>query len=217
MSQIDQVEQIIMEKSLLKHPFYQMWSKGELNQYEISGYSKEYFQLVKIIPELVRSTGLKTSNPDAKRVIEGHAREEEQHIELWRRFATSLGISRSELDNYSGSAKTREAVSSLLDLESRSTFGEAVAALYAFEWELPKISKSKLDGLAKFYGLTSTDATIYFETHCEADVRHAATWREFLPGENPGDVARAATESIDAQNRLLDSVMESYVPAKACA
>jgi len=216
MSAIDQIEIEITSKSLLKHPFYQMWSKGELDREQISGYAKEYFQLVKVVPQMVRSVASKSTDSAASSSLEQNAREEEGHIELWTRFALSLGISRSELEAYSGSAKTRKAVTDLLDLVKNSNFREAASAMYAYEWELPKISRSKLDGLEKFYSLTSNDARIYFETHLEADVRHAATWREFLNSENNSteeNTVRAATQSIEAQNALLDSVMESYVTA----
>ena len=46
--------------------------------------------------------------------------------------------------------------------------------------EIPKISQTKLDGLAEFYGLTSDEATQYFKLHTEADIRHAASWRNIL-------------------------------------
>ena len=47
------IDQLIEQKSLLKHPFYQMWSDGKLSQQMLAGYSKEYFQMVKAVPEFV--------------------------------------------------------------------------------------------------------------------------------------------------------------------
>jgi pyrroloquinoline-quinone synthase len=80
--------------------------------------------------------------------------------------------------------------------------------------ELPKISRSKIDGLKKLYGMDSEDATKYFETHEEADVRHAQVWREILqriPQERQESAFNAAIKSLQAQNMLLDSVHEKYV------
>jgi pyrroloquinoline-quinone synthase len=88
--------------------------------------------------------------------------------------------------------------------------------MYAYEMELPKISRSKIDGLKKFYGMDSEDATIYFETHEEADIRHAQAWREILqsiPVERQEATFNAAINSLQAQNMLLDSVYEKYVIA----
>ena len=53
MNLIQKIDQIIGERSLLKHPFYEMWSDGKLTQESLAGYSKEYFQLVKAVPEFM--------------------------------------------------------------------------------------------------------------------------------------------------------------------
>ncbi len=50
---IQRIDKIIEERSLLKHPFYEMWSDGKLTQESLAGYSKEYFQLVKAVPEFM--------------------------------------------------------------------------------------------------------------------------------------------------------------------
>jgi pyrroloquinoline-quinone synthase len=80
--------------------------------------------------------------------------------------------------------------------------------------ELPKISRSKIDGLKNLYGMDSQDATKYFEIHEEADVRHAQVWRDILqrfPAEKQEAALNAAIKSLQAQNMLLDSVNEKYV------
>ena len=50
---IQKIDQIIEERSLLKHPFYEMWSEGKLEFDSLAGYSKEYFQLVKQVPKFM--------------------------------------------------------------------------------------------------------------------------------------------------------------------
>ena len=173
---VPRIDSEIEKRSLLKHSFYKMWSEGKLTIDHLQGYSKEYFQLVKIVPKFVESISKTTGNSD---IITSNAREEAEHVELWARFATALGVSRSDLISYGGSEKTNEAVAKLMGLADL-TFEEAVAAMYAYEMELPKISRSKIDGLKKLYGMDSEDATKYFEIHEEADVRHAQVWREIL-------------------------------------
>ena len=80
--------------------------------------------------------------------------EESDHVKPWIAFAGELGISEDELTSYTGLAKTRKAVSELNEL--MTTFEGGAAAMYAFEKEIPKISQTKLDGLAEFYGMTSS-------------------------------------------------------------
>ena len=208
---VQRIDLEIENRSLLKHPFYKMWSEGKLTIDHLQGYSKEYFQLVKVVPKFVERIAEVIGNSDDD-IITNNAREEAEHVELWARFATALGVSRSDLITYGGSEKTNEAVAKVMRLAGLS-FEEAVAAMYAYEMELPKISRSKIDGLKKFYGMDSEDATKYFEIHEEADVRHAQVWREILqriPSERHDAVINAAIKSLQAQNNLLDSVHEKY-------
>ena len=210
---VPRIDSEIEKRSLLKHSFYKMWSEGKLTIDHLQGYSKEYFQLVKIVPKFVERIAQATGNSDDEDIITNNAREEAEHVELWARFATALGVSRSDLITYGGSEKTNEAVAKLMELAGLP-FEEAVAAMYAYEMELPKISRSKIDGLKKFYGMDSEDATKYFEIHEEADVRHAQVWREILqriPSERHETAINAAIKSLQAQNMLLDSVNEKYV------
>lgn len=209
---VQRIDAEIEKGSLLKHSFYQMWSEGKLTVDHLQGYSMEYFQLVKAVPQFVEKIA-GNADQSVKSDIVNNAREEAEHVEPWVRFAGALGVSRNELTSYEGAAKTNEAVAKMMALAG-STFEEAVAALYAYEMELPKISRSKIDGLKKFYNMNSTDATNYFEIHEEADVRHAQVWREILnnmPAERQEAAFNAAVESLKAQNMLLDSVQEKYV------
>lgn len=215
---VQRIDLEIENHSLLKHSFYKMWSEGKLTIDHLQGYSKEYFQLVKVVPKFVERIAEASGNSDDD-IITNNAREEAEHVELWARFATALGVSRSDLITYGGSEKTNEAVAKLMGLAGLP-FEEAVAAMYAYEMELPKISRSKIDGLKKFYGMDSEDATKYFEIHEEADVRHAQVWREILqriPSERHDAVINAAIKSLQAQNNLLDSVHEKYVSGDGVA
>ena len=109
---IQKIDQIIEERSLLKHPFYEMWSDGKLEFDSLAGYSKEYFQLVKQIPKFMEP--LVDSAPDEmKDELIFNMNEETNHIELWRKFAGEMNISREELSNYQGLEKTNDAVSGL--------------------------------------------------------------------------------------------------------
>jgi pyrroloquinoline-quinone synthase len=210
---VARIDAEIEKRSLLKHSFYQMWSEGRLTVDHLKGYSKEYFQLVKAVPAFVQNVASANSDALLLPSIQENLKEESEHVEPWARFAGALGVPAFELQNYAGAAKTNDAVSKIMSLTSQS-FEEAVAAMYAFEAELPKISRSKIDGLVKFYRMTGKDALNYFEIHEEADVRHAQVWRDILnalPEEKREKAFAAAVESLKAQNMLLDSVQEKYV------
>ena len=209
MNLIKRIDQMIEERSLLKHPFYQMWSDGKLTQESLAGYSKEYFQLVKAVPSFMTPIIDKAPDSVVSELIENQ-QEESDHVKPWISFAVELGISEDELTSYTGLPKTQKAVSDLNSL--MNTFEGGSCAMYAFEKEIPKISQTKLDGLAEFYGMTSKEATEYFKLHTEADIRHAASWRNILEksSTDSNNLIEIADKSISAQNLLLDSCYEEY-------
>jgi len=209
MNIIKRIDEMIEEKSLLKHPFYQMWSDGKLTQESLAGYSKEYFQLVKAVPFFMTPIIEKAPDSVVSELI-ANQQEESDHVKPWINFAGELGVSEDELTPYTGLTKTRKAVSDLNEL--MNTFEGGACAMYAFEKEIPKISQTKLDGLAEFYGMTSNEATEYFKLHTEADIRHAASWGNILEtsSTDSNNLLEIADKSISAQNLLLDSCYEEY-------
>ena len=209
MNIIKRIDEMIETRSLLKHPFYQMWSDGKLSQDTLAGYSKEYFQLVKAVPSFMTPIIEKAPDSAISELI-ANQQEESDHVKLWIDFAGEIGVSEGELIQYTGLTKTRKAVSDLNEL--MNTYEGGACAMYAFEKEIPKISQTKLDGLAKFYGITDDEATEYFKLHTEADIRHSASWRTILEksSTDSNNLLEIADKSISAQNLLLDSCYEEY-------
>jgi len=209
MSIIKKIDEMIEERSLLKHPFYQMWSDGTLSKESLAGYSKEYFQLVKAVPSFMAPIIAKAPDSVISELV-ANQQEESDHIKPWIAFAGELGIPEDELTSHAGTEKTRKAVCALSEL--MNTYDGGACAMYAFEKEIPKISQTKLDGLAEFYGVTSDAATKYFKLHTEADIRHAASWRNILEKSSvdSSNLIEIADKSISAQNLLLDSCYEEY-------
>ncbi|HUU48701.1 MAG TPA: iron-containing redox enzyme family protein [Nitrosopumilaceae archaeon] len=209
MGLIKRIDERIETRSLLKHPFYEMWSDGKLTLESLAGYSKEYFQVVKAVPSFMTPIIEKAPKSQIKELIDNQ-QEEADHIHPWIKFSGELGISEEELINYDGLDKTKKAVSNLSDL--MNTYEGGSCAMYAFEKEIPKISQTKLEGMAKFYGMSNDNATEYFKLHTEADIRHAAAWQNILETSSTStdDLMQIAEQSISAQNLLLDSCYEEY-------
>lgn len=209
-SLIQRIDKMIEEQSLLKHKFYVMWSEGKLSMESLSGYSKEYFQLVKAVPSFVDEVMVKSPS-EIQNKIALNRDEELEHIEPWIKFAGALGVSENELKTYAGLDMTKQSISNLSSL--MNSFEGGAAAMYALEQEIPKISLSKIDGLRKFYGLSEDDAIEYFRLHAEADIRHAALWRKILektPASHEDELVAIANKSLSAQNLLLDSCYNAY-------
>ena len=206
---ISEIDRIIEERSLLKHPFYQSWSDGKLTRGALAGYSKEYYQLVKAVP--IFMTQLIESAPQyMQNELDFNQQEEFSHINLWQKFAAELGVSYEELNNHDGLYTTNHAISGMHCI--MTSFPSGSAAMYALEKEIPKISQIKLEGLAEFYGLTNENVTRYFKEHMEADIRHTKSWRNIIEGltGNDQEIISAVEGSVTCQNLLLDSCYEEY-------
>jgi pyrroloquinoline-quinone synthase len=220
---IKTIDDEISKKSLLNHQFYTLWREGKLTLNHLRGYSKEYFQLVKTVPELVQNIHNNfKDNPFREyylNEIEKTQIEESEHIGPWVKFALSLGLEKTELFDYMGNNEVNIAIESLKKL-SRSSLVEGVSAMYSFEKEIPQISKTKIEGLQKFYGISNNDAITYFKIHEIADIHHAKLWKTIILDlekdkinnkNSTESILDATVKSLAAQNQILDSVYNAYV------
>lgn len=190
--------------SLLKHPFYRKWSKGELTKEDLAFYAKEYFHLVERVPGIVARVHERARDADQRKMIAKNIEEEQEHAKLWKSFAKSLGVSEKKLLAHTPSRKTQQAIRSL-ETACEESFESGVAVVYAIELELPAIAGTKKQGLRDFYGLVSEDAHAYFDEHLNEE-EHLSVWRA-MPLRT-GNLLEAARTSMIAQNQVLDAVCE---------
>ena len=220
---IKTIDNEISKRSLLHHQFYTLWREGKLDLNHLRGYSKEYFQLVKAVPELVHNIYNNLENygvgDNYFKAIKQTQIEESDHIEPWVKFALSLGLEKKELVEYDGNKEVNMAIENLKKM-SRSSLVEGASTMYSFEKELPQISKTKIEGLQKFYGISKDDAIKYFKIHEIADIEHAKLWQTIILDREINKtndktttelILRASVNSLIAQNQILDSVYNSYV------
>lgn len=196
----DRVERSRERWDVLRHPFYQRWSNGELTAAELARYAGQYRHAVEAIATLSAAAADALPERDELR---RHAAEERGHVTLWDGFvAAARGDSAAPAH-----PETAECVAAWT---ARGEAIELLARLYAVEAAQPAISRTKREGLLERYGYRDGSGTAYFKVHEGRDVEHAAEVRELL-GElaRDGDEDRiaAAAESAYAANwRLLDGV-----------
>jgi pyrroloquinoline-quinone synthase len=209
---LESLDALIEEYHLLKHPFYQAWTKGTLSREALQLYAEQYYQHVRAFPENLKQLADRAEEPLAGLVEDNLAEELDPvspHPVLWRQFAESLGVSDASLDE----AHALPGIAALLDsydeAASQGTMAQAVAAFYVYEAQVPEIATQKISGLKRFYDITEPRALAYFGVHEEADVRHRAAWREWLAGQNTDDslgVLCVAERSLKALWGALDAV-----------
>jgi pyrroloquinoline-quinone synthase len=216
------IDDQISKRSLLNHRFYILWKEGKLTINHLRSYSKEYFQLVKAVPELVDNIHENLENYDPRnqyvKAVKNTQYEEYQHIEPWIKFAQSLGIEKQELLEYEGNNEVNLAIENLKE-SCLSSIVEGASTMYSFEKELPQISKAKIEGLKKFYNIFSDEDITYFKIHQTADIEHARLWKTLLLDynlvRNTKDlneiILNASVRSLNSQNQILDVVYDNYV------
>ena len=118
---------------------------------------------------------------------------------------------------------TRDSGAALRDICDGDDYRNGVAALYAYESQVPEVSRTKREGLAKYYALDDPRAVEFFTIHEEADLRHRAEERAVLARECRDATSRdaavaAAGDAAQALWEFLDGVYDAYVePCAKCA
>jgi pyrroloquinoline-quinone synthase len=216
----DSLDAMIEKHHLLKHPFYRAWTEGKLSKESLGLYAKQYYQHVRAFPENLKQLESRTDGNVKKLVKENLAEELHPagpHPALWRQFARSLGVTDKAMDT----AQPLPGIAALLDtfdeVAAQGTVGQAIAAFYVYEAQVPEIAAQKISGLRRFYGITDPQALAYFAVHEEADVRHRAAWREWLASQKDLDevaVRCAAERALKALWGALDAVYPEGCAAK---
>jgi pyrroloquinoline-quinone synthase len=210
------LDAVIAEKHLLKHPFYQLWSRGELKLETLREYAISYYPHVAAFPTYVSGVHAGCEDPALRQELLENLIEEERgtenHPALWRKFAAALGAAASDLAVSPRTPEVAEAIAEFRRSTREGSTAEGLAALYAYESQIPEVSKTKREGLCAFYGIEEGDATKFFSVHEKADVWHREVEREALSRVADTPEVRekaldAARRCCDALNRALDGVM----------
>ncbi|MBY0485549.1 CADD family putative folate metabolism protein [Nitrosomonas sp.] len=225
---------IIGEKHLLKHPFYIAWTEGKLTKEQLRHYAEQYFYNVLAEPTYLSAVHFNTPHIHAETnsgdisvrqevlknlIDEEHG--EKNHPALWKNFAFALGASDKSLANAAALPNTEKLVSTFRDICLNRPFYAGLAALHAFESQVPDIAAVKIDGLAKFYGMKNPEDYEFFSVHQKADIYHSqAEWaiieRFADTPEKQAEVLAATKEACDALWSFLDGIHETYCANLIC-
>ena len=209
---LERLDAAIAEKNLLNHPFYQDWQDGKLSRESLQLYAAQYYRHVEAFPKHLRVLAARTEGPLRATVVENLQEEENPdgpHPKLWRDFAAALGVAPDDISCCPALPGTQAVVSTFREICGDRPVAEAVAALYAYEAQVPEIASTKIDGLKKFYGVDRPEALAYFTIHEQADKIHREAWRAWLEEHAEGsedEIVATAKEALNALWTALDEV-----------
>ncbi len=215
---LQDLDLLIQSKHLLNHPFYQAWSRGELSFECLREYAKEYYHHVGLFPTYLSALHSHTADPLTRRTLLQNLIEEEagspNHPDLWREFALELGVTHEELAHHQPMKEMHDLVSTFQAVCAKETTGEGIAALYAYESQIPEICISKIDGLKEHYGMQNPKGWRYFSVHIAADKEHAAQERELLKSyvtpDNQAEIKATTARILDVLWNFLSGMCERH-------
>lgn len=207
-----EMERRIAPYDLLCHPFYKAWSAGELTRDDLKQYATEYYHHVAAFPAYLTAFNARLSDGPLREAVVGNYRDElgigspdgRQHDEIWLDFAEGMGARPIDVQTHKPVAEVRELVDTFLRIARTGSNPEVLAALWAYESQVPRVAREKYVKLREKYA--ADDVTCgYFDLHAIADVYHAQTWKRKLDYElrdNPGS-EEAALASAEAAAKAL--------------
>lgn len=228
------INAIISDKHLLKHPFYMAWTEGKLTKDQLRHYAEQYFYNVLAEPTYLSAVHFNTPHLHSEtnsgdisvrqEVLKNLIDEEHgdgNHPALWKAFAFALGADDKSLANAPALPETENLVSTFRDICLNQPFYAGLAALHAFESQVPDIAAVKIDGLARFYGMDNPKDYEFFSVHQKADIYHSqAEWaiieRFADTPEKQAEVLTATQRACDALWKFLDGIHETYCANLIC-
>jgi pyrroloquinoline-quinone synthase len=207
---LDNIDNDIAEKHLLKHPFYLAWARGELSKDALTDYSEQYYHHVAAFPTYLSAVHANCDDQETRKELLSNLIDEEagspNHPELWKKFAGSLGVEEAELAQTEKQPETENLINTFRSVCKQRSTAEGLAALYAYESQIPSICESKIDGLKKHYGFTKPEHYQYFTVHIQADREHSAAEREMLGRYLDPHNFESVKVSV---NRVLDALWDT--------
>lgn len=206
------IDAAVAERAMLTHPFYQAWEEGKLSPEALRAYAGQYFHHVEAFPRVVSAVHANCPDAKGRKLLAENLAEEEgvgagkdDHASLWLGFAAGMGANEQEVRAVKLNPETRRLIDTFQRL-SRSSYAAGLGALYAYENQLPEISRTKIKGLVERYDANAPATLKFFEVHETADLEHADVCRELLdalPEVDRAEAHAAACELADALRGFL--------------
>jgi pyrroloquinoline-quinone synthase len=215
---LDNIDNDIADKHLLKHPFYLAWTRGELSKEALADYARQYYHHVAAFPTYLSAVHAHCDDQVTRKQLLNNLIDEEagspNHPELWLKFANGLGVSDVDMRTTEKRPETRNLIDIFRSVCRDGSTAEGLAGLYAYESQIPATCESKINGLKKFYGFTDPKGYEYFSVHIDADRDHSAAERKMLAScigdRNIGNVRAAVQRVLDALWEMLSGVCRRH-------
>jgi pyrroloquinoline-quinone synthase len=204
---LDRIDALITERHLLTHPFYTKWREGTLSREALQEYARQYYAFESTFPRLLSALHTRSDDAAVRQSILDNLWDEEHgevnHAELWLRFGEGIGVDRDSVRDAVRNDGTKQLLSTYWTAVSDGPLAAGVAALYAYEGQVPEVATEKINGLRDRYGVDDAQTLSFFTVHSTLDVEHSGAERDMIESlattEADEEAAVAATSAaLDA-------------------
>jgi len=213
MNVLEEIDAMIDRRNLLGHSFYQKWVAGTLPTDALQEYARQYYAFESTFPRFLSTLHARSDQAEVRQALLDNLWDEEHgdanHAELWLRFAEGLGVDRADVRGSDRNERTESLVDTYWRVCREAPVAAGVAAVYAYERQVPQVAQAKIDGLKLRYGIEDGRTLQFFELHSSLDVEHSEAERRMLAdvrGEDGEAAIEGAGAALEAWWGFLDAV-----------
>jgi len=212
---LDRIDALIAERHLLKHPFYAKWREGTLPREALQEYARQYYAFESTFPRLLSGLHTRAESPAVRQQILDNLWDEEHgdanHAELWLRFGEGIGVDRDDILTAAPNAGTQRLLDTYWSAVTDAPLAAGIAAMYAYEGQVPEVATEKINGLRERYGVDDARTLSFFAVHSTLDIEHSDAERSMIAelatdGDDTDAVLSATRAALDAWWGFLDAV-----------
>ncbi|HCG91900.1 MAG TPA: pyrroloquinoline quinone biosynthesis protein PqqC [Dehalococcoidia bacterium] len=221
---VNKLQEVIDSKSILNHPFYQAWQKGELTKEDLKLYAEQYYFFESSFPQRLSTIHSKCDDAEARQAIlinlwdEEHG--ENNHSNQWLNFCYGLGLDTEEVKQAELMPTTKHLINTYTTICDEQDFRHGLSIMYAWEYQVPKVATEKIVGLRKYFDLNE-DSLEFFKVHSTEKIGHheaeAESINNSIEETQLKDVLISVNEALDAMWMFLDGIEESREKLTAIA
>lgn len=203
------IREILSERSMLRHPFYQEWAAGTLDRERLHEYARQYYHFEAAFPRYLSAIHARTESARIRQLLLDNLWDEEHgernHPALWLEFAAALGLPAGEVMEAKLHPETEALIDHYRRMCNEAPIAEALATLFAYEGQVPEIAWQTIKGLSEFHGFRPEQFE-FFSVHLVADISHANAETESIDQscEDEGGVLEATRVACDLLLSFLD-------------
>jgi pyrroloquinoline-quinone synthase len=192
------------------------WAAGTLPLERLREYARQYYHFEAAFPRFLSAIHARTDSLEVRQLLLDNLWDEEHgernHIALWLEFAAALGLDPEDVRRSRPNPATQALIEHFHTVCRDGPVAEALAALYAYEGQVPRLAWQKMKGLTEHYGM-EPDQFEFFSVHLVADVSHGGAELAAIRATAVDDDAVVAAAEVACERLLtfLDGCQEEAV------